>query len=155
MNRGLIVTLALAATALAPAPTLAQQVDWNMAKAAFDAGVADTDHPDDRDKRIGCAAFWSAWNNAANAGRVPADAGTRVSSLLVAPDSNIMALGWLMASLEPGAGEDQEAVETAVMAQLQELEPFAALAVSNALAGDGPSLTDVMRLLGVCQTFPE
>ncbi len=155
MMRKPAIAFALGAAVLAASPSLAQQVDWNAAKAAFEAGVSSADKPDDRDKQIGCTAFWSEWNNAVNAGRVPADAGTRVSPLLVAPDSNIMAFGWLVVSIEPGAGEDPDAVEAEIEAGLKEVEPFAAQAVNDALAGNGQSLAGVMRMLGICDTLPD
>jgi hypothetical protein len=155
MKHEMILALALGAAALVPAPALAQPLDWNAAKTEFEAGVRSADKPDDRDKQIGCTAFWSEWNNAVNAGRVPTEAGARVSKLLVAPDSNMMALGWLMVSIEPEAGEDPAAVEAEVEAGLKEVEPFAAQAVSNALAGNGQSLAGVMRMLGICDTLPD
>lgn len=150
-----MIALALAAGGIAPAPALAQSIDWNAAKAAFDAGANGPDKPDERAKIVGCAAFWSQWNAAVLEQRVPADAGRLVSPLLVAPDSNVMAFGWLLVSIEPVGNEDPAAVEAEVEAAMAEVEPFAKGKVDAALAGDGAALAGVMSLLGICHALPE
>lgn len=155
MKAVMMVGLALAAGALTPVPALAQQVDWAAAKAAFEAGAGGDEKPDERAEMIGCAAFWSQWANAANAGRVPADAGRTVSPLLVVPDAGMLAFGWLLASIQPEGNEDPAALEAEVEAAMVEVEPLAREKITAALSGDGAALRGVMVVLGTCQMPPE
>ena len=155
MKAGMMIGLALAAGILSPAPGLAQQIDWVAAKAAFDAGAGAAEKPDERAEVIGCAAFWSHWADAANAGRVPAEAGRRVSPLLVVPDAGLLAFGWLLVAIQPEGNEDPNALEAEVEAAMTEIEPFAQEKVTAALAGDGAALSGVMGILGTCQMPPE
>jgi hypothetical protein len=151
----MMVGLALAAGALMPAPLLAQQVDWAAAKAAFEAGEGVDEKPDERSEMIGCAAFWSQWANAANAGRVPPEAGRAVSPLLIVPDAGMLAFAWLLASIQPEGNEDTAALEAEVEAAMVEVEPLAREKITAALAGDGAALRGVMGVLGTCQMRPQ
>jgi hypothetical protein len=155
MEAGMMAGLALAAGALTPRPVLAQQVDWVAAKAAFETGADGDEKPDERAEMIGCAAFWSQWANAANAGRVPAEAGRTVSPLLVVPDAGMLAFGWLLASIQHEGNEDTAALEAEVEAVMAEVEPLAREKITAALAGDRAALRGVMGVLGKCQMPPE
>lgn len=155
MKAGMMIGLVLAVGALAPAPALAQQVDWAAAKTAFEAGAGGDEKSDERVEIIGCAALWSQWAEAANAGRVPAEAGRTVSPLLVVPDAGMLAFGWLLASIQPEGNEDPAALEAEVEAAMVEVEPLAREKITAALAGDGGALRGVMGVLGTCQMPPE
>ena len=155
MRAGIMIGLVLATGALAPAPALAQQVDWAAAKTAFEAGAGAGEKPDERVEIIGCAAFWSQWAKAANAGRVPVEAGRTVSPLLVAPNAGMLAFGWLLASIQPEGNENPAALEAEVEAAMIKIEPLAHEKITAALAGDGGALRGVMGVLGTCQMPPE
>ncbi len=155
MKAGMMIGPALAAGALTPVPALAQQVDWAVAKTALGAGAGGDEKPDERVEIIGCAAFWSQWAEAANAGRVPAEAGRTVSPLVAVPNAGMLALGWLLASIQPKGKEDSAALEAEVEAAMVEVEPLAREEITAALAGDGGALRGVMGVLGASQMPPE
>ena len=155
MKAGIKIGLALVSGALLPAPALAQQIDWNAAKAAFEAGANGSETPDEREEYAGCTAFWSEWSDAAHAGRVPAVVGQTINPALVAPDSGSVALEWLYILIEPRAGETQAAAENEASAMLAAINPLATEKVEAALKGDAAAMRGVMGILGTCQAPPE
>ena len=146
MNRTLLAAFAASAL-LGSAPVQAAPLDWSGAKAAFDEGRKPGNGPTTEDDYSGCTAFWSAWNDAVNAGQVPTGAAAQVSEDLVAPNANMMTFGWLV-WIENGEDPD------ASTARLEELLPAARAQVAAALGGSGEALTMVMAVLGACQ-LPE
>ncbi len=153
MTKRTIITLA--AAMLAAAPAFAQSADWAAAKAGFAEGVAANVPIADREGYAMCGAFWSKWSEAAHKGRVPAEVGRMIDPQLVAPDSGMVALQWLMTMTEPVGNETEDAAEADAERYLKALGPVADEKVGAALGGDATAMRGVMNVLAACRMRDE
>jgi len=140
----LLAVFAASVAVLGSTPVHAGTVDWAAAKAAFDEGADPANAPTSEKAFAYCAAYWTAWNDAARAGKVPPEAGTQVNPTLVAPKVGHMRLQW-QTWIE--LGDDP----AASAAYFQQASPAVTLQVAKALTGDGPALQAVMTVLGACK----
>lgn len=150
MIKPMLAAMALAGIVVAPVSAQTQAIDWNAAKAAYDAGFNAPQGVTTRGDKIACAAFWSEWSRRAQAGQIPEEAGTVIGLGLTDPHAGLTATAMHVALAVPEPGADPAQMAAFTRDALALMERAADEKVEVALRGDMTALTGILGLMGIC-----
>jgi hypothetical protein len=151
----MVTALVLAAGLLAPAPALAQGVDWKAASDAFEAARTAPPKPVTYGDILACAAFSSEWSRSASGiAQAARERGAEVHPGLVDPraGNRVVVMELKIAANRPSG--DAAMIDAETKAMRGQLDRFADQTVATALRGDPAAVQGLMNILGTCEAMP-
>lgn len=155
VTRGTVAALALAAGLFAPAPALAQAIDWKLAGDFFEAARTAPPKPVTYGDILACAAFSSEWSRSASGiAQAAKERGAEVHPGLLEQGSanRVMVMELKLAANRPQGDGAQIDAETRAMRD--QLDRFADQTVAAALRGEPAAVQGLMNILGTREAMP-